>query len=146
MISGPMSPASPGPKRQPNPPADEEATLPDAPPPAAQVEVRSLLGELRATDIPQSRRIFCNRNLRMDEIDLIGFDMDYTLAKYNQSRIERLSMECTLEKLVARGYPEAVLQLDYDPTFAIRGVVVDRRYGNIFKMDRYGHVERVYHG
>src|SRR5207302_10658968 len=32
------------------------------------------------------------------------------------------------------------------PTFAIRGLVVDRRYGNVFKMDRYGHVERVYHG
>jgi HAD superfamily 5'-nucleotidase-like hydrolase len=101
----------------------------------------------RSLDIPRARRIFVNRNLRMDEIDLIGFDMDYTLALYHQRNLESLSIQCTLDKLIAkRGYPEEIRALDFDPSFAVRGLVVDRRLGNIFKADRYGHVGRVYHG
>src|SRR6185503_3694702 len=65
----------------------------------------------------------------------------------NQRNLEDLSIRCTLQKLVEkRAYPEEILSLDYDYTFGLRGVVVDRQYGNIFKMDRYGHVGRVYHG
>ena len=111
-------------------------------------ELLGLLGKVvRGGDVARKNRVFVNRNLRMDQIELIGFDMDYTLALYDQSRIEELSMKCTLEKLVAnRGYPESILALDYDPQFAIRGLVVDRHYGNVLKMDRYGHVGRVYHG
>src|SRR3954463_16110193 len=67
-------------------------------------------GVPRALDIERSRRIFVNRNLKMDEIDLIGFDMDYTLALYNQPNLEELSIRCTLGKLVdKRGYPAAIL-------------------------------------
>ena len=36
--------------------------------------------------------------------------------------------------------------LRYDPHFVIRGLVVDKPYGNIFKMDRHNHVGRCYHG
>jgi HAD superfamily 5'-nucleotidase-like hydrolase len=115
----------------------------------AHVELLEKLGHAgpRGPDIPHSRRVFVNRNLRMDEIDLIGFDMDYTLALYNQPNLEALSIRCTIEKLIAaRGYPEKIRSLTYDPTFAVRGLVVDRNHGNILKMDRYGHVGRVYHG
>src|SRR5215468_8434310 len=70
-----------------------------------------------------------------------------TLAIYYQAEMERLSIRLTLEKLVAkRQYSEEILQLDYAPEWAIRGLVVDRFYGNIFKMDRHGHVGRVFHG
>jgi HAD superfamily 5'-nucleotidase-like hydrolase len=116
---------------------------------ATHLELLEALGHAvpRGLDIQRTRRVYVNRNLRMDEIDLIGFDMDYTLALYKQSNLEALSIKCTLEKLIAkRGYPEEILKLDYDPSFAVRGLVVDRRYGNIFKADRYGHVGRVYHG
>ena len=115
----------------------------------AHLELLDALGQAvpRALDIERSRRIFVNRNLRMDEIDLIGFDMDYTLALYNQRNLEELSIGCTLKKMVEkRGYPPELMDLDYDHSFAVRGLVVDRKYGNIFKMDRYGHVGRVYHG
>jgi 5'-nucleotidase len=115
----------------------------------AHLELLETLGHAvpRGLDIPRGRRIYVNRNLRMDEIEMIGFDMDYTLALYHQRNLESLSIQCTLDKLIAkRGYPEAIRTLDYDPAFAVRGLVVDRRYGNIFKADRYGHVGRVYHG
>jgi HAD superfamily 5'-nucleotidase-like hydrolase len=103
--------------------------------------------ENRELDIPRQKRIFVNRNLKMAEIELIGFDMDYTLAIYNQAEMERLSIRLTLEKLVAkRGYPEEILGLDYRPELAIRGLVIDRVMGNVFKMDRHGHVGRVFHG
>ena len=45
--------------------------------------------------------------------------MDYTLALYNQARIEELSMRATLHKLVtAKGYPAAIQGLAYDPMLA----------------------------
>lgn len=115
----------------------------------AHLELLEALGQSvpRALDISRARRIFVNRNLRMDEIDLIGFDMDYTLALYHQRNLEALSIQCTLDKLIEkRGYPQEIRALDFDPSFAVRGLVVDRRLGNIFKADRYGHVGRVFHG
>jgi HAD superfamily 5'-nucleotidase-like hydrolase len=120
-----------------------------ADPSKAHLELLEALGHAvpRGLDIPGARRVYVNRNLRMDEIETIGFDMDYTLALYHQRNLETLSIRCTLDKLVAkRGYPEEIRKLEYDPAFAMRGLVVDRRFGNIFKADRYGHVGRVYHG
>jgi HAD superfamily 5'-nucleotidase-like hydrolase len=115
----------------------------------AALELLEALGQAvpRTLDIQRSRRVYVNRNLKLEEIDVIGFDMDYTLALYNQRNLENLSIRCTLEKMVEkRGYPDEIKALDYDYTFGLRGIVVDRQEGNIFKMDRYGHVGRVYHG
>jgi HAD superfamily 5'-nucleotidase-like hydrolase len=101
----------------------------------------------RALDISATRRVYVNRNLRMEDMELVGFDMDYTLALYHQANLEKLSIERTLAKLVEkRRYPEEILRLEYDRAFAVRGIVVDRHNGNVAKMDRYGHVGRVYHG
>src|SRR6185295_11494033 len=49
-----------------------------------------------AADPPHNRRVFVNRTVRMDQIEVIGFDMDYTLALYHQPRLEALSVACTL--------------------------------------------------
>jgi hypothetical protein len=59
----------------------------------------------READIPRRKRVFVNRNLKMEDIDLVGFDMDYTLAIYHQEEMEALSIQLTLKKLVeGRGY------------------------------------------
>jgi 5'-nucleotidase len=101
----------------------------------------------RPLDVPRASRIYVNRNLRLDKIEMVGFDMDYTLALYNQARIEELSMRATLDKLVtAKGYPETIRGLGYDPMLAVRGLVVDHENGNIFKPDRYGFPGRARHG
>src|SRR5690348_4431971 len=100
----------------------------------AHLELLEALGDAvpRALDIERGRRIFVNRNLKMDGIDLIGFDMDYTLALYHQAKLEELSIQCTLKKMVEkRAYPNEILSLEYDRTFAVRGIVVDRKHGNI---------------
>ena len=95
---------------------------------------------------PCNRRVYCNRNLRLDQVDMIGFDMDYTLAIYRQQEMDRLSIEATVKKLVGKGYPDALLTMDYRIDFPIRGLLVDRKLGNVVKMDRYRYVKKAYHG
>jgi len=48
--------------------------------------------------------------------------------------------------LIKRGYPASLKELTYDTRFPIRGLLVDRKYGHILKMDRYKVVHRGYHG
>ncbi|MEZ4367774.1 MAG: HAD-IG family 5'-nucleotidase [Kofleriaceae bacterium] len=118
--------------------------------PATDLEahVAALLADSSSEiDVSRRDRVFCNRNLRMDQIEMIGFDMDYTVARYHQDQLERLSIDLTLGKLIDRhGYPEDIRALRYDPSWAIRGLMVDRQLGNVFKMDRHSYVGRVYHG
>jgi HAD superfamily 5'-nucleotidase-like hydrolase len=110
--------------------------------------IGALLGESTTEiDVARKNRVFCNRNLRMDSIEMIGFDMDYTLALYHQDKLEQLSIELTLGKLVDKhGYPADIRALHYEPRWAIRGITVDRQLGHVFKMDRHAHVGRCYHG
>lgn len=111
--------------------------------------VRTLLAAPRAghREVPRARQIFVNRNLRMEKIETVGFDMDYTLAMYHLQRLETLAFQMTLARMIsALGYPAQIGTLRYDPEFVIRGLVIDKRHGNIFKMDRHNHVGRCYHG
>lgn len=102
---------------------------------------------LVAERVPYQRRIFCNRNLRMDKIKYIGFDMDYTLARYRVA-MEHLQANMVLNRLVDEwGYDRAILGVTkYDPGFAIRGLTVDIEHGNIMKMDAHRFVGRTWHG
>jgi HAD superfamily 5'-nucleotidase-like hydrolase len=113
-----------------------------------QSQLGALLGDATTEiDVARKNRVFCNRNLRMDSIEMIGFDMDYTLALYHQDRLERLSIDLTLAKLIEKhNYPETIKDIHYDPRWAIRGVMVDRQLGNVFKLDRHSYVGRCYHG
>jgi len=52
--------------------------------------ITGLLHQPEPTRIPRTRRVFVNRNLKMAGIDWVGFDMDYTLAIYNQAEMDKL--------------------------------------------------------
>jgi 5'-nucleotidase len=104
------------------------------------------LARPQAGGIARQRRIFCNRNLRMSDIAWVGFDMDYTLAIYNQPEMDELSIRATIEKLIARGYPEFVRTIPYSTSFPVRGLLIDKRYGHVLKMNRYKFVTKGYHG
>ena len=112
--------------------------------------IETLLDRLQtsgAVDVDRPDQVYCNRDLNMRKIEAVGFDMDYTLAQYKQEAIDALSVEKTLERLVGeRGYPEAILEIEPRPEFAIRGLVMDTDRGNIFKIDKHRHVGKVYHG
>jgi HAD superfamily 5'-nucleotidase-like hydrolase len=99
-----------------------------------------------ARGIQRTRRIFVNRDLRLNGAAYIGFDMDYTLAIYDQPEMDHLSIQATAQKLIRRGYPEYIAEIPYDTQFPIRGLLIDKRFGHILKMDRYKVVQRGYHG
>lgn len=73
--------------------------------------------------------------------------MDYTLAMYKAEKFESLSARGALQKLVHEmGYPPALLDVQYDHSFFIRGLVVDKVRGNIIKLDRHKYCKRALHG
>jgi len=92
--------------------------------------------------------VFCNRNLNMAKISAVGFDMDYTLATYIAGTFELLAFEGARKRLVEEmGYPTELLEArTYDPNYFCRGLVVDKKRGNIIKMDRHKWVKICYHG
>lgn len=105
------------------------------------------LSQTHPGGVPRGSRVFVNRNLRMRSIGAVGFDLDYTLAHYRYREIDDLAFRLTQRKLVEkRGYPESILGLRFDPDFVVRGLVVDRRRGNILKMDYHNYVVRACHG
>jgi 5'-nucleotidase len=154
---GEPSPHRSGPAAIPGPtPTPPQVALGHAQPPAAVaplVEPSQLtlpMPELIFTperwSIPRYKRVFVNRNLHLADTDWIGFDMDYTLAIYDQPQMDELQIRCTLPRLVARGYPEFLKELPYDISFPIRGLMIDKKLGHILKMDRYKVVHKAFHG
>ncbi len=109
--------------------------------------LHKVLSSSAGPEIPVPRQVFVNRNLHFSRVELVGFDMDYTLAIYHLRRLEELSYQMTIEKLVtAKGYPDAVRRIPYDHAFVMRGLFIDKKKGNLLKIDRFGHVGRAYHG
>ncbi|KAK2398395.1 5'-nucleotidase domain-containing protein [Trifolium repens] len=97
------------------------------------------------TDI--GKRIFCNRPLNMKNIVAVGFDMDYTLAQYRPETFESLAYQHTVKKLVYDlNYPSELLSWSFDPNYMVRGLVLDKKRGNILKMDCHKYVKVAYHG
>ena len=83
----------------------------------------------------------------MEGLRAIGFDMDYTLAQYQQPAFDRLAFDGAKRKLVySMGYPEAVLDFEYDHSFWTRGLIIDTQRGNFLKIDRHKYVRVAYHG
>ncbi|KAK1288737.1 hypothetical protein QJS10_CPB19g00562 [Acorus calamus] len=98
-------------------------------------------------NIARGKQIFCNRSLNMKSIIAVGFDMDYTLAQYMPETFESLAYNGTLRKLVYNlGYPPELLEWSFDWKYMVRGLVVDKKRGNILKMDRHKYVKVAYHG
>lgn len=91
--------------------------------------------------------VFVNRTINMKKIKAIGFDMDYTIVRYNTKEFEGLAHRETLKKLVSvMGYPEEILKLEFDYQRSIQGLVIDKKRGNLLKISRYGKVKVAFHG
>lgn len=93
-----------------------------------------------------SHRIFVNRSLHLENIKFYGFDMDYTLAEYKSPQYERLGFNLVKERLISLGYPQEILEFEYDPSFPVRGLWFDSHYGNLLKVDAYGNILVCVHG
>jgi len=117
------------------------------------IDAVGLGGKLRQVNqLPKKRildqnSVFCNRELKLSGIRAIGFDMDYTLAQYHQPAFDKLAFDGAKEKLVkALGYPEEVLDFEYDHAHWARGLIIDTQRGNFLKIDRHKYVRVAYHG
>ncbi|XP_020680382.1 cytosolic purine 5'-nucleotidase isoform X2 [Dendrobium catenatum] len=98
-------------------------------------------------EFKMGRMIFCNRSLNMKNIVAVGFDMDYTLAQYKPETFEALAYEGTVRNLVTNlQYPVEIKKWKFDCKYMVRGLVLDKRRGNILKMDRHKYVKVAYHG
>ena len=93
------------------------------------------------------QKVFTNRTLNIRKIKFIGLDMDHTLVRYDSRNFEALAHRTMLRKLVEqRHYPEAILSLPFDWDLAIRGLVIDRKKGNLLKVSRHGAIRASFHG
>lgn len=91
--------------------------------------------------------IYVNRTLNMKQIAAIGFDMDYTLVRYDSEAFEEMTYKEIINKLVElKNYPQAVAKLKFNFSLAIRGLVIDKPLGNVLKLSTYSKVKHAYHG
>ncbi|CAE8597456.1 unnamed protein product, partial [Polarella glacialis] len=91
-----------------------------------------------------TRRIFASRTLSMADIQVIGYDLDYTLVHYRVEAWEGAVYTEAQQILRRKGFD--VEDLAFDPELIIRGLVIDQLLGNIVKVDRYGYVRKALHG
>jgi HAD superfamily 5'-nucleotidase-like hydrolase len=91
--------------------------------------------------------IYVNRTLNMKQIAAIGFDMDYTLVRYDSEAFEVMTYKEIKKKLCeVKNYPKIVADLKFELNMAIRGLVIDKPYGNVLKLSNYSKVKHAYHG
>lgn len=91
--------------------------------------------------------IYVNRTLNMKQIAAIGFDMDYTLVRYDSEAFEEMTYKEIQKKLFeVKGYPTEIKNLKFKFNLAIRGLVIDKPHGNVLKLSTYSKVKHAYHG
>jgi len=106
---------------------------------------------LRCKKLPpdiEPNAVFCNDQIDLSEVEVYGFDYDYTLASYKKG-VEYLIHDIAKEHLVKKyGYPEGVGKIVYDPNFAIRGLHYDVEKGLFLKVDSFHQIQlgTVYRG
>lgn len=91
--------------------------------------------------------IYVNRTLNMKQIAAIGFDMDYTLVRYDSEAFEEMTYKEIQRKLLeVKKYPAQVGSLKFKMDYAIRGLVIDKPHGNVLKLSTYSKVKHAFHG
>ncbi|MCA8955794.1 MAG: HAD-IG family 5'-nucleotidase [Planctomycetes bacterium] len=90
------------------------------------------------------RRVFGNRTLNMRSIQVVGFDMDYTLVHYDVHAWEARAYAYAQQRLAREGLP--VDRLAFAPEQFARGLVLDLELGNTVKANRFGYVTQAAHG
>jgi HAD superfamily 5'-nucleotidase-like hydrolase len=94
-----------------------------------------------------AKKVYVNRTLNLRKIKYLGFDMDHTLVRYHSRAFEAAAHKIMLDKLMKnRAYPKQIAKLPFNYDFAVRGLVLDKRKGNILKLSRHGAIRVSTHG
>lgn len=86
--------------------------------------------------------VFANNEIDLNNIQIYGFDYDYTLAYYNVSLytlIHNLARDLLIEKYK---YPTELATVEYSPKFPIRGLHLDKQKGWLMKIDSYHNIQK----
>ncbi|XP_046546293.1 LOW QUALITY PROTEIN: 5'-nucleotidase domain-containing protein 3-like [Haliotis rubra] len=92
--------------------------------------------------------IFANNEMHLGDVEVYGFDYDYTLAHYT-TQLHYLLYRLGQQALVNDyKYPNEISNFKYDPDFAIRGLHYDVRQGLLMKIDSFHNIQlgTVYRG
>uniref|UniRef100_A0A336MPZ0 CSON005199 protein n=1 Tax=Culicoides sonorensis TaxID=179676 RepID=A0A336MPZ0_CULSO len=85
--------------------------------------------------------VFACNELDLKEVEVYGFDYDYTLACYKPSLdvlLYNLGRDLLIDKFK---YPSGIRDLDYKPDFAVRGLHYDIEKGVLLKLDCFLQVQ-----
>ena len=84
------------------------------------------------------------------DVDVIGFDIDFTLLLYNKKHMTRLIYESLCEFLIKyKNYPEKIRyseNKDFVDSFSCKNIVIDFKKGNALKLRKDKSIIRAYHG
>jgi HAD superfamily 5'-nucleotidase-like hydrolase len=83
---------------------------------------------------PPKNMIYANNHMNFGELNVIGFDLDYTLVNYTVELQDLIYRQARDVLVNAYGYPQDLSNFEFDPKFAIRGLTVDARHGTISKL------------
>ncbi|XP_061840360.1 5'-nucleotidase domain-containing protein 2 [Nerophis lumbriciformis] len=95
-----------------------------------------------------SSTIYANNEVSLAEVDIYGFDYDYTLALYSNA-LNTMIYNTARDFLVEHfKYPAGILNYDYIPNFATRGLHYDIQKGLLMKIDAFHYIQAgtVYRG
>ncbi|XVE63461.1 hypothetical protein DITRI_Ditri07aG0022500 [Diplodiscus trichospermus] len=85
--------------------------------------------------------IYVNKGIRLDLIQVYGFDYDFTLAHYS-ANLQSLIYDLAKEHMVNEfKYPDVCMSFKYEPSFPIRGLYYDKQNGCLLKLDFFGSIE-----
>jgi len=126
-----------------------EKLLEEPPEPLSDDATEKLMAEMAFVEQgfsadPNVRGVFCTRSLDLNQIKVIGYDMDYTLIDYKMELWEERAYYYSKELLRTKGFP--VSGLTFNPELVTRGLIIDKECGNLLKVDRFGYVRRGMHG
>ena len=84
------------------------------------------------------------------DVDVIGFDIDFTLLLYNKKNMTKLIYESLTKFLIThKNYPKKISyseNKDFVDTFACKNIVLDYKRGNAIKLRKDKSIIKCYHG
>jgi len=86
--------------------------------------------------------VLARRQVDLAQIAAVGFDLDHTLAEYDDAAVNALACAETVDRLVDAGHERARFAAAYDDAAFPRGLVFDLSRGALLKLDAHGRVLR----
>ncbi|XP_074658255.1 5'-nucleotidase domain-containing protein 3-like [Tubulanus polymorphus] len=114
-------------------------------------EYHKTRASLQGVELPadvDATAIFANNETSLSEVEVYGFDYDYTLASYKPSLHNLIYNLGRYELVTNHKYPKDILNINYNPEFAVRGLHYDVQKGLLLKIDAFHNIQlgTVYRG